>query len=222
MLAVFDDVNRAKTFVTSLLESKLLPTAVEVLNRTALDLTSASGTTVPPGGLAVAVGQAGVSEEVARETKDIEALAKQEDASGLVILGAEDAASFWRTLGNNTLTRSTVNLKANYIFSGYRDFMDEAAAAEDGCAFSVSAGTGVTRVYCTDGDIEAAAGTGSRLRALAMEHQGALVMEAGPPDFKDSFDVWGPPRGDFALMKHLKTELDPQGVFNPGRFVGGL
>ena len=29
--------------------------------------------------------------------------------------------------------------------------------------------------------------------------------------------VWGRPRGDRELMRHVKATLDPKNVFNPGR-----
>jgi glycolate oxidase FAD binding subunit len=35
-------------------------------------------------------------------------------------------------------------------------------------------------------------------------------------------DVWGPTRADYPLMRAMKSALDPQNLFSPGRFVGGL
>ena len=51
---------------------------------------------------------------------------------------------------------------------------------------------------------------------------GAVVVEAAPPAFKQQVDVWGPPRGDFALMRRLKDEMDPNHILNSGRFIGGI
>jgi glycolate oxidase FAD binding subunit len=222
LLVTFADVGQAKAFVTTLINSKLLPTAVEVLNPTALKLTTMVDVAVPGKGLVVAIGQAGVAEEVSREIADIKAMAKQENAAGVTQLNAEDAAAFWHSLGDNCLSQAAVRLKANYVFSGYGAFMDQAAKAGEGCAFCVSAGSAVSQISFLDGATSQATALGEQLRAKAIELKGALVVEAGPPDFKQSFDVWGPPRGDFALMKHIKTELDPKGVLNPGRFVGGI
>jgi glycolate oxidase FAD binding subunit len=47
-------------------------------------------------------------------------------------------------------------------------------------------------------------------------------VERAPLELKRQIDVWGPTRGDFPLMQALKAQFDPEGVLNPGRFVGGI
>ena len=51
---------------------------------------------------------------------------------------------------------------------------------------------------------------------------GSFTIEHAPPALKERIDVWGPPRGDWALMKMIKERFDPGRVLNPGRFVGGI
>jgi glycolate oxidase FAD binding subunit len=60
------------------------------------------------------------------------------------------------------------------------------------------------------------------LRILAKQLGGYLVIEAIDPTLKDRVDVWGHVGSSFPLMKRLKATLDPQGILNPGRFVGGI
>lgn len=61
------------------------------------------------------------------------------------------------------------------------------------------------------------------LRSHAVESgRGALILERGPVELKRTLGVWGNPRADFALMRHLKDEFDPKRILNPGRYVGGL
>ena len=59
--------------------------------------------------------------------------------------------------------------------------------------------------------------TGEMLRS-----KGAWVVERCPPELKHGLDVWGPPPPGLEIMRRLKLALDPHGILNPGRFVGGL
>lgn len=43
-----------------------------------------------------------------------------------------------------------------------------------------------------------------------------------PAEWKTSLKVWGPERADLDQMRKLKKVFDPNNVFSPGRFVGGL
>jgi glycolate oxidase FAD binding subunit len=61
-----------------------------------------------------------------------------------------------------------------------------------------------------------------RIVEEATRRGGSGVVERAPVELKRHLDVWGPTRGDFPLMQALKAQFDPQGVLNPGRFLGGI
>ncbi|MGH2518804.1 MAG: FAD-binding oxidoreductase, partial [Chloroflexota bacterium] len=63
----------------------------------------------------------------------------------------------------------------------------------------------------------------SVLAAAVAQVEGAcLVLEQCSVQEKAQGSVWGPVGPDFALMRRIKEQFDPRGIFNRGRFVGGL
>jgi glycolate oxidase FAD binding subunit len=61
-----------------------------------------------------------------------------------------------------------------------------------------------------------------RAREAVAALDGTCVVEHAPPAAKAGLDVWGDVGPAIEPMRRLKAELDPAGVLNPGRFVGGI
>ena len=61
-----------------------------------------------------------------------------------------------------------------------------------------------------------------RLRRGVRHHEGHVVVERCPLEVKSKIDVWGEPLEGMAIMRRIKQELDPEGILNPGRFVGRI
>lgn len=66
-----------------------------------------------------------------------------------------------------------------------------------------------------------AAGALDSLR-LAAGSEGRVVLARAPAALKKTLDVWGAPPPAFPLMRAIKQALDPNGILNAGRFVGGI
>ena len=221
LVVIFDQAAKAKDMVRTVLDSKLIPTALEALNATALGLAASDLPQPPAGGLAVVVALEGLAEDVKRQVKDLKEMAAKCGASQAVELQAQAGSELWTALADKPLMGAEVKFKASYLFGGYPVFMDLAASAGGDCAFRVSAGLAQSHIFML-ADGVAAAAAGAKYRQAALDLKGALVVEKASPQFKGDFDVWGPPRSDFVVAKRIKQELDPQGVMNPGRMVGGL
>jgi len=54
------------------------------------------------------------------------------------------------------------------------------------------------------------------------KQQGHATLLHAPELLKFRVNVWGPKRVDFEMMRRVKQAFDPQAIFAPGRFVGGL
>ncbi len=86
------------------------------------------------------------------------------------------------------------------------------------------------RMSCGSGSLEVhARGSSTGLRAFARElrtdaenREGAVTVLDGWSELGPQFDAWGAHRTDFGLIKAVKEKFDPQGIMNPGRYVGGL
>jgi glycolate oxidase FAD binding subunit len=68
----------------------------------------------------------------------------------------------------------------------------------------------------------ATAATLTRCRDDARARGGHLAIEWAPLGVREACPVWDPPGPAVELMRGLKARLDPAGVLNPGRFVGGI
>jgi glycolate oxidase FAD binding subunit len=58
-----------------------------------------------------------------------------------------------------------------------------------------------------------------KLQYKAAAYDGNVIIERCPTEWKKSLPVWGRPPADLALQKAVKRALDPNNLFNPGRFV---
>ncbi len=115
-----------------------------------------------------------------------------------------------------------VAFKANLLPSATADFLGLVRRFRHN-SVQAHAGNGIVTGHLPqDVTLEEAADTIGRLRAKAVEAQGNLVLLRCPTEWKPALGVWGAPRGDFALMREVKKQLDPRNLFNPGRFVDGI
>ena len=64
----------------------------------------------------------------------------------------------------------------------------------------------------------------ANVRAAAQRLGGTVVVEHCSPAVKEAIDVWEGCCGDSELeiMRRIKAKFDPQGILNPGRFIGRI
>jgi glycolate oxidase FAD binding subunit len=76
--------------------------------------------------------------------------------------------------------------------------------------------------YPTLGVTLASADDDAPMENLVAGRGRSIVFRAMPQRARGRIDAWGEPPSSFPLMRALKTNFDPKGLCNPGRFVGGL
>ena len=125
----------------------------------------------------------------------------------------------------------SVIARANLRITDAGGFLKTALEMNESASWRVRAmglmGNGVVYLAFSDfpdGDVPAqhVADTVSNLRDAAANLGGNLIIETAPMVLKRRIDVWGPVGRSFGLMESIKTKLDPIGLLNVGRFVGGI
>jgi glycolate oxidase FAD binding subunit len=213
-LLAFRSPAAAQECVSRLVDSPVQPSRVELLNERAL---AACG--LPRAAAAVALSVATVEPAVRSQQAVIASIGQ--GAGGTV---QTMGATFWRTYDRALADAPGVTLRVAALVSRLADTVRQVADTITPTPLIAGAATaGVLRAVFAAGDIEATAASIERLRAAVVEDGGSVVMERGPRALRVAIDPWGPvPEPAMAIMRGLKTELDPRGVLNPGRFVGGL
>jgi FAD/FMN-containing dehydrogenase len=62
----------------------------------------------------------------------------------------------------------------------------------------------------------------TRVFSYASAGHGHATLLHAPGKLKSRVNVWGPSRADLGMMQRVKHSFDPQNIFAPGRFVGGI
>lgn len=213
-LLAFRSLAAAQECVGRLVDSTVQPSRVELLNERAV---AACG--LPRAAAAIALSVATVEPAVRSQQAAIAAIGQR--AGGTV---QTMGATFWRTYDRALADAPGVTLRVASLVSRVADTVRQVSEAVTPAPLIAGAATtGVLRAAFAAGDVAATGESLERLRAVVMEGGGSVVMERGPRALRVAIDPWGPvPEPEMAIMRGLKNELDPRGVLNPGRFVGGL
>jgi|DewCreStandDraft_1066081.scaffolds.fasta_scaffold00172_39 glycolate oxidase FAD binding subunit len=238
--AVFSSFADAQNAALRLLRSPFLPAALEVLTPAmfaTLERPSEWAGLETQGACVVLAWSAGVEALVRRQSNEIEKLLREAGAGALVSTAPADG-QVSRTLWQSLLRRRSEDwervdglfLKAAVLPNRVAVFCERAGSvlAEHGLSWRLSGELASGVLYVRIDGAEGQAQTDvlaqviRQLRAAAQEDEGSLVVLSCPVEVKRLVDVWGEPAGPLSLMRRLKQEFDPQGILNPGRFIGGL
>ncbi len=211
-VVTFPAAERAAGLLAAILDSSLQPNRLEILSGTAAARTA--------GAAAVAVSFGSVPEAVSAQGEDLGAIARGE--GGRVATAEGD---FWaRPWG--FLADATVVLKVAAPPSEVAALCGEIQRLAVGIGIVSGilgeAGNGILHVALREalpaGEWESR--VVGPLRARLAGAGGSVVVERAPREVKERLDVWGPVEpATLALMKRLKSEFDPVGILNPGRYV---
>ncbi len=231
-LAPFPSAAHARAVAARILDSPLMPSAIELLNPlAAAQVARRCDIPIEPGCL-LAVAVASVAEGVEAQLGQVQKLASEAGCGSDRLLSDDEHQRFWAAVINFDGGRDAETaLKASVVLDKVPELLaqgERMAESHDLSAAILSeAGTGILRYYLRDrrggaDRFTRLAEVVSLLRRSATEAKGNLVVLHAPPEVKAKIDVWGPVGETLPLMRGLKEQFDPKGVLNPGRFVGGI
>ena len=212
VVGAFASLNDIRGLAASVVHSPLAPHAIELL---APGAATTAGLGSQPA-LVLRVG--GYEAAVQRQARDLSALIGQH--GGTVV---ETAPSVWADLAAMQGSRRPLLVKASVPIAQSVAVVDvlqrELASLEP--AVWAHAGNGVAYAAC-DAPADATLLRTLRQRVAGLGENASLVIVACPTPLKSEIDVWGEPTASIALMRAIKTKLDPKRTLNPGRYLGGI
>jgi glycolate oxidase FAD binding subunit len=229
-IGTFPDVARACRAAARILDSPIVPTAVDVLDASAArEVSQAASLDARPGPL-LGVAVASVPEAVEQQLRAVSRHGMAAGADGEATLAGEVQDRFWDAIREMTIAPAGCALKAALLPGAVGTAIERGRSLAEPLGLRLrtvaEAGVGVIRYYLdAEGGPLDPAGTADLVQALrrhALESRGSLVAAAAPPEVKRLVDAWGSVGSAFPLMRDLKHAFDPHGILNPGRFVGGL
>jgi glycolate oxidase FAD binding subunit len=236
LLLSFARLEEGDGFVREMRGSQLIPSSIETLNAMAVQKMKYSMSMPPNGNYLVAIGLEGVDESIDRQISEMSEMGKKYGVLEAMTISSEKHQTFWMAIRDFSygLTQeypNVISLKSNFLISKSGEMLGsyEKIARESGidCAFICHSGSGILYSYILPGKnfrskIESFAGLIGKLTSEAVKNEGNLVVESSPLLIKKNVDVWGQSRGDYLVVRRLKEQIDPAGILNIGRFVGGI
>jgi glycolate oxidase FAD binding subunit len=149
-------------------------------------------------------------------------------ASSVVSLPELLAGHLWRMLTDFPLAQAPLTATYHILSSqvGAHVRMTDWIAQKHGLRAEVTADVACGIVTAHVREAESIASWSSFLPEFldkANRVGGSLIVERMPDDWRESgVPIWSPVLPDFRLMQLVKKNLDPNNLFSPGRFFGGI
>ena len=236
LLLSFARLGEADGFAREVRSSQLIPSSIETLNALAVQKMRYSMSMPPNGNYLVAIGLEGVAESIDRQIAEMSEMGRKHGFLEAVTLDSEKHQAFWVSIRDFSqgLTENypnLISLKSNFLISKSDEMLGsyEMIARELGieCAFICHSGNGILYSYILPGKkfrskVESFIELIGKMTAEAAKNEGNLIIESSPLLIKKKVEVWGQSRSDYQVVRRLKEQIDPAGILNRGRFVGGI
>jgi glycolate oxidase FAD binding subunit len=228
-MASFSTLEELQQAVNSVLNSSLVPTCLETLNPNLADAISGKlNLNLSMGRYALALRMESVEKAVREQIAKVKDICEEKGGNGILV-DSKTEKDLWQEIREFPWSMTTVGSRAvckasvliNDVPRVFRELEELSRNSGLRALASARAGNGVI-ISSLEGEVPALVEAVSSLRHLAISLDGTLVVQDAPHDLKSQVDVWGELGKPLRLMERLKSLFDPNSIFNPGRFVGGI
>ena len=228
VVARFASLKEAGAAARAVMGSDLLPSALDLVDGEtlrALPLDSSDGA-------ALLIGLDGIPEQVDWQCAEVERLLRVQGLVDARVLDGDARDAAWRArggLGRSAFAETAAVMKWVVLPAQVADVMEQGAAVAQragiAAALAAHAGVGVVEAVLaggSGGDATKVSEVLTQWRGLVSAAGGQALVESAPLAVKERVPVWDDPGAALRIMQRIKFQLDPAGLLNPGRFVGGI
>ncbi len=203
----------------AVLSAQLLPVAVELLSPRMLD---AAHVSVEKEFHALLIRFAGADETISYQVEQARNLINR-SAGTISLETVEDDERVWMKLARAAFDQSArlvwrAHLRPTELSALLSEVEAERIAGD---SLTWQAGAGDGRLHVFDDSARATAqqvDALKKLRRTAQNGGGHLVIEHAPIEIERTMNAWGLSNQTVMLMRRIKEQFDPRGMFSPGRF----
>ena len=228
VIARFGSLKEAGVAARTLMASDLLPSAIDLLDGEALHALGHGDSQ----GAALLMGVDGIPEQVDWQCAEVERFLRPQGLAEVRVLDGAERDGAWRArsgLGHGAVPDTAAVMRWTVLPAQVAEVMEQGAAVAQRAglhaALAAHAGVGVVEAVLAAGgrtNAAALAGVLAEWRALVRAAGGQALIESAPLAAKEQVPVWDDPGPSLRVMQRIKSQLDPNGLLNPGRFVGGI
>lgn len=219
------DLEKVKSFVVSLLDTKLEPVSLELLNPSLSEKLTKQHTYTLVINFEDVESSVHYQEEFTKKIKPID--------TELTFLHEEDLEDFWGNFykispngtvahtGNETVASLKIgvkNLDVLYVLKESNVLIDANNLVIDAHG---GLGHGICQVHIK-GAIADVVSAIHRLRQVAEQHGGYAIVKHLPLSLRQEVSVWGDKPAHFPILASIKKKIDPNKTLNCNRFLGGI
>ena len=225
VVARFERIAEAGAAARAVMASDLIPSALELVDAGAM---RALGL---PAGAALLFGVDGIREQVEWQCAELGQLLQPLGLLESRVLDGDARDTLWRKLGELSgrgADEVAAVMKWGVLPAQLAGLMEQGAniAEKNGlrAALTAHAGIGIATALLSGGgaDVNAVVATLTEWRVAVSGAGGHAMIEWAPLLVKERVSVWDEGGPTVRIMKSLKERLDPRGILNPGRFLGGI